>query len=174
MSFLLWFFPQAHVVRFEIPPMMRYCAGTCPCTWVTAIALPNIVYFRKFQLERGNRWTRLTMLSYKTITSTNTVLNQFYHKFKNKHSFRRTGVLLLLGLKRSGKRRGQFNVRFTSAHSWIFFYNKLWIHHVHLRRVNMKNSSSQRNVWWDSPPTLRGIMAMDSTDRRNTHCCSMD
>lgn len=44
---------EAHVVRFEIPPMMRYCAGTCPCTWVTAIALPNIVYFRKFQLERG-------------------------------------------------------------------------------------------------------------------------
>jgi len=38
---------EAHVVRFEIPPMMRYCAGTCPCTWVTAIALPNIAYFRK-------------------------------------------------------------------------------------------------------------------------------
>jgi len=29
--------------------MMRYCAGTCPCTWVTAIALPNIVYFRKLR-----------------------------------------------------------------------------------------------------------------------------
>jgi len=37
---------EAHVVRFEIPPMMRYCAGTCPCTWGTAIILPNIVYFR--------------------------------------------------------------------------------------------------------------------------------
>jgi len=37
---------QAHVVRFEIPPMMRYCAGTCPCTWVTALALPNLVLFR--------------------------------------------------------------------------------------------------------------------------------
>lgn len=38
---------EAHVVRFEIPPMMRYCAGTCPCTWVTAVALPNIAYIRQ-------------------------------------------------------------------------------------------------------------------------------
>jgi len=43
---------EAHVVRFEIPPMMRYCAGTCPCTWVTAIALPNLVYFRKLRRNR--------------------------------------------------------------------------------------------------------------------------
>jgi len=27
--------------------MMRYCAGTCPCTWVTAVALPNIAYLRQ-------------------------------------------------------------------------------------------------------------------------------
>ena len=32
---------------------MRYCAGTCPCTWVTAIALPNIVYFRKLRRNQG-------------------------------------------------------------------------------------------------------------------------
>lgn len=44
---------EAHVVRFEIPPMMRYCAGTCPCTWVTAIALPNIAYFRKVLASKG-------------------------------------------------------------------------------------------------------------------------
>jgi len=35
------------VVRFEIPPMMRYCAGTCPCTWVTAVALPNLAHLRQ-------------------------------------------------------------------------------------------------------------------------------
>lgn len=38
---------EAHVVRFEIPPMMRYCAGTCPCTWVTAVALPNLALLRQ-------------------------------------------------------------------------------------------------------------------------------